>query len=456
MSTITQTKAMINQKRETALFMARQGFHLLPLLPKSKFPYSDLLPTNAFGAASWTPLSLRPASEPEVKFWFEHDPLCNYGIITGANCVGARCLCVVDVDRPRDIPPGLNIPPTVAVKTARGSHFYYYSDTEVESRKLPFGELKASSGYVVGPGSVHETGVVYEFYDTMAPSVMAIAELPTWASDTDAGRAWGADPIKPLETQNLKPESVVRKDSITCYTFSELLELAGDEDVALEVMRLCGREVRGVGKAFSCPLPGHDEKRASAALWKKGEEGLIMLHDFHRKLKLPGPNGYTDKDGNVLWWPLPDVYAALVTGKGLLLKKGERAIWWIRALHQIGRVNPPLKNHYPLPTDTDRLKGVMQVKNPEPVDKPYTIKTETVKKLYDGFVYLMELRQLYGEQESAPFSWTFAADWCGIGSMSTIQKAMHWLLQNGYLYKNIKEGKGKLTLFSIGRPRNKN
>ena len=420
MSTITQTKAMINQKRETALFMARQGFALVPLRPASKIPYTELLPTNAFGQASWSLLALRHASEMEIKFWFEHDPLCNYGIITGMGCVGARCLCVVDVDRPQNIPPGLNIPPTVAVKTAKGSHFYYYSDNEVRSRKLPFGDLKASSGIAVAPGSVHETGVVYEFYDTMSPAEMAIAELPTWASDTDAGRVWGPDPIKPLETQNLETGKRHRNNSVTMPdSFEGAEKLNQRPEVAFKIMGLCGRDVVQMKKAFCCPLPGHGERKPSAALYQEPGRPIVM-NDFH------------EREPDRRMWPLVDVYASCMIGQAVTLKKGERALWWLRALDHAGYLTRPTVLKQELPCDA---------------------KKEAIT-VYNGFCYLLELRQCYEPSNAAPFNRHFAARWCGVDK-DFIRRGMTWLLRQGYLTiaergrPNSAEGGPALTMFKL-------
>jgi len=72
---------------------------------------------------------------------------------------------------------------------------------------------------------------------------------------------------------------------------------------------------------------------------------------------------------------------------------------------------------------------------------------------------LMELRQLYAPQDSAPFSWGFASKWCDIKSAGQVQQAMKYLLERGYLYMKqpgVKIGDGdgpRSALFAIGRPR---
>ena len=412
--------------------MARQKFSLLPLRPESKIPYIELLPVNRQGQATWSEYTLRPASESEVKDWFLYDPNCNYGIITGP----ASGLYVLDVDLPFKLPRGRmrELPATVAVKTGRGYHYYFKYDGELKGQKFTFGELKGAGGYVVGPGSVHKNGQVYEFFEFLSPAEIEIAKLPGWiksarprgAAQPTTGRGPLKTPSNNLTSKDHKNRGVVRNNSVTCYTpvFEQLEKLNQDPETALKIMEVCGRKVDRIGKAFTCPLPGHGEKKPSAALYQ--EPGRpIVLNDFH------------EKDRGRFSWPLPDVYASCKVGKPLQLKKGERAIWWLRALHEIGQVNPPILKGYELPQEAP----------------------ESARKLYKGFIYLMELRQLYAAQDAAPFSWSFASRWCGIRSAKYVQKAMRFLLERGFLYMKqpgvkIGEGEGpRSALFAIGRPR---
>ena len=269
----------------------------------------------------------------------------------------------------------------------------------------------------------------------LGPVNVDMAELPGWLQSEEAARA--AKPItadkEPKTASNsrysksLKPKEGVRKNSLTCsQSFEQLWRLNREPEVAFRIMALCGREVDRIGKAFPCPIPGHSEKKPSAALWQGDDEGdAVVLHDFH------------EREADRRFWPLVDVYDSVKVGKAQQLKKGERAIWWLRALHEIGKVNPPFVGSYELPGDAK---------------KPAV-------KLYDGFIYLMELRQLYAPQDSAPFSWSFASRWCDIKSAKYIQQAMKYLLERGYLYMKqpgVKIGDGdgpRSALFSIGRPR---
>ena len=91
----------------------------------------------------------------------------------------------------------------------------------------------------------------------------------------------------------------------------ELAARASLPEVALGVMEYLGVKVKGIGNAFHCPIPGYEESKPSAYLWEK-PGGLIMLHGFHAK------------QGGPKWWPLPDVFAAVMTGQARLLSPAER------------------------------------------------------------------------------------------------------------------------------------
>ena len=106
------------------------------------------------------------------------DGPCNIGIACKQSC-----LLVVDEDRPGAFAAfaasiGQAIEPTFTVMTAKGRHYYYRQDAGA-----PLGNSRGrlaghgvdirgggdgNGGYVVGPGSVHATGVVYTPADPSA------------------------------------------------------------------------------------------------------------------------------------------------------------------------------------------------------------------------------------------------------------------------------------------------
>jgi hypothetical protein len=369
-----------------ALEYVAHGLPILPLRPRNKEPYYDLLPL-VDGEHSWRPL--RAGVDPaEVHRWFDHDPALNIGIITGGD------LAVADVDA-RDKLHGLGFPVTPTAKTGRALHAYFDNRAHrIRAGRYPWGDVKAEGGYVCAPPSVHENGNRYEWFPFLSIFDVPLAPPPDALLQTEA-----------------------RNTIISCFTSEGSAkgiheELGAEWAVALAILTLCGADVRGPGKAFRCPLPGHDERRPSAALWKP-EGGYYGLHDFHMR-------------GAEEWYTLADCYAAHTTGTTRKLGKGEGAVWWLRALEDIGAIT------------------VATMPAPElSQDAP-----QSARKLYAGFVRLLSLRAVYDPTQAtvAPFSWRFAQGWCSIGSPNTVKSGLAWLFKQGYLELTGETTKGTSLL----------
>lgn len=80
---------------------------------------------------------------------------------------------------------GQEIPPTFAVATAKGTHWYWFLPDSVELGNgvgmlkglgIDVRGTRGLGGYVIGPGSVHESGVIYQPLDPGAP----ILSAPAW------------------------------------------------------------------------------------------------------------------------------------------------------------------------------------------------------------------------------------------------------------------------------------
>jgi hypothetical protein len=115
----------------------------------------------------------------------------------GPRNIGIACkasgLLVVDEDAPGALAEyaadiGRDLEPTFTVTTGKGSHHYYRQPPGVElgngvgalaGRGIDVRGAKGHGGYVVGPGSVHETGVLYQIADPGA----AILPAPAWLID---------------------------------------------------------------------------------------------------------------------------------------------------------------------------------------------------------------------------------------------------------------------------------
>jgi len=140
---------------------AAKGVPVFPLKGK------DPLTRNGFKDAS--------TEASRVTGMFNAAPSATgFGIPTG----GFSGLVVVDRDGESEEARRIwdSLPPTLEVATGRGAHRYYRvpKGTKVRSRKLaPDVDLKADGGYVVAAGSLHPSGVRYEF-----SSRNEISELP--------------------------------------------------------------------------------------------------------------------------------------------------------------------------------------------------------------------------------------------------------------------------------------
>jgi hypothetical protein len=139
---------------ENARFFVSQGISVFPVHYRGKKPalprwepYKDILPTDA-QLREWFPTNLR-----------------NYGVV-----LGWQNLACLDFDNQEaweawnayrlelDSHPLDN---AYMVKTSRGMHVYFILLESRDNLKLPGIDFK-THGYVIGPGSTHPTGAVYE------------------------------------------------------------------------------------------------------------------------------------------------------------------------------------------------------------------------------------------------------------------------------------------------------
>lgn len=139
--------------------------------------------------------------ETKIREWWAHWPVANIGIATGSveNRLG---ILVLDVDAASDGIEALAaleaahgaLPETVEVLTGRanldgvrGRHLYF-SHPGIplgnSVKKLGPGlDLRCDGGLVVGPGSIHASGLTYEWEIAHHPENTPFAEAPRWVLD---------------------------------------------------------------------------------------------------------------------------------------------------------------------------------------------------------------------------------------------------------------------------------
>lgn len=145
----------------------KTGIATIPIQYKDKRPDFNLLPKNEDGNSSWERYKTELPSYDDLSNWFlrgQH----NYGVVTGWSN-----LVVLDFDLHTEYVAwglwGKHYPianyvfnSAFQVKTGRGVHVYIRTINPERNRNLRNIDIKANSGYVLGVGSIHPSGAMYE------------------------------------------------------------------------------------------------------------------------------------------------------------------------------------------------------------------------------------------------------------------------------------------------------
>jgi putative DNA primase/helicase len=151
---------------------------VLPLVAKSKRP---AVKNGLYDATT---------NKRRLKEYFRDHPDANYGVRTG----GRSNIFVLDIDGSAGnqslrglIEKNGKLPRTVIVETGNGRHRYFRGDgREIRNSAGKLGEgldIRGDGGYVVGPGSFHESGKIYCFKKGRALEEIEIAQAPPWLLD---------------------------------------------------------------------------------------------------------------------------------------------------------------------------------------------------------------------------------------------------------------------------------
>jgi hypothetical protein len=354
-----------------ALDLHRRGLPLVPL--DGKRPHADVL-AAVYGSTGWDHLRERRASAPEVAAWYEHAPTANVGVIVPPG------LAVVDVDRPELLRE--HHPPTPCVQTARGRHLWFRGDVAGVERR-PWGELRGAGSIVVAPPSVHpDTGERYGWavgLDDARP-----APLPSWASaSADQGSA---------PRQYVLPRSTcgaVGDPAHDAQAVAAVLAHLGRAGVQLDAKRGRSRNLR-------CLLPEHDDRRASAGVYRSASGAWrYRCHGCGVNVSLPM------------------LFASVTGGRTLSadeLPAPSATRWAARMWH---------------------AAGVAPVELPELPELPAGV-SATARRVAAGFAQLVALRSAAGDTDPAPYTWGFASAWCGV-SRDQAKRALRELRAAGWL-----------------------
>lgn len=465
-SIISSNPKTINIKEKLAQLklLYKMGFSLIPLGPKSKFPFSPLL-VKIDGKPKWSPFRDRRASWVEIENWIDKYPEINIGIITGQ----ASNLVILDIDHRynENNDPNIIIDSeikTAEVVTSRDKHIYLRTDQKIDSgvmrtpSGIVIGDILGEGKYVVTPPSIHESGTKYKWSENRNLTTQELFKYENINFEKDeANNLLRITTKKYYSNPNKnKKKTSVNKNEAASSNNKKLNkwwhQLQTEFEVAQQIFDLMGVEVEEIGKSFNCPF--HQDEHPSVSLYQLPKEKIyndsnqhnaIYFADFHCKGRdvfydpETDQDKYLPKNGSLQqWFNLAEIFFAIETDRELQkLTPGVGVIWWIRALDKLGYINElPSIAAKKLPEIDNTIYRFKKDK------KDYAIKKESVQKVYQGFIYLLKLKTIYDKnQKGTTYSYRFIASWAGV-SKTTASKAMKYLMQKKYI-KVIKETEGK-------------
>lgn len=155
---------------ELARIAWQQGWNIIPLMPNEKK-----------AAVKWEGYQDEKVSPSTLKAW-KSKLSEGYGIVCGP----VSNLLVLDLDhQARKMLSELNysLPPTVQVYTGAGIHAYFTYDeriTTTTGRIAKNLDIRSKGSYVVGPGSRHPNGTIYEYIEGFEPWHTKVLDPPEW------------------------------------------------------------------------------------------------------------------------------------------------------------------------------------------------------------------------------------------------------------------------------------
>ena len=141
-------------------------------------------------------------NQEQINTWWKQWPNANIGVATGASG-----LVVIDIDGPEGQAQFRSIckefVPTLTSRTGRpgGFHLWYSGAVPSSQVKGEHVDVRGTTGYVVAPPSVHETGTVYQWVDPLA----MVAPVPSWVAEWVANRTGVRAPREKVAVTGERP-----------------------------------------------------------------------------------------------------------------------------------------------------------------------------------------------------------------------------------------------------------
>lgn len=169
-------EVFLSEQHHCADYLARHGFEVFPAIPRSKAP----LTKDGFKSAT--------SDLNKIREFYTHHPGANVAVKTGSLSNGIP-FGTMDFDSIKALEYFESeigkLPDTPIVLTARGCHVYFITSNPINSRigLLPQTDWKGAGGYVLGVGSVHPTGIHYEWEYGHSIADIPIAKAPRWLEE---------------------------------------------------------------------------------------------------------------------------------------------------------------------------------------------------------------------------------------------------------------------------------
>lgn len=205
----------------------KRGFSIIPVEPRGKRPVT-----------TWKAFQLTHPSLDNLQSWLRTDSSRNLGIVCGA----ISGVVVIDCDSPAAIVWADGHLPATPMRTitARGEHrFYRHPGSPVSNAahiRTGDGELaldiRGDGGYVVAPGSIHESGFIYTRAGTWPP----VDQLPMF------NHAWIAETPPPDAERATDRETLLARVREYLLEVPPAIQGTGGD---VHTYRLCCKLVRG-------------------------------------------------------------------------------------------------------------------------------------------------------------------------------------------------------------------